>query len=237
VDNLKLHGMLELDGDHRALVIFFQPEFIYGVGSCQCDAAFLAPFLERADAALPILRTGDPLAAQVHEAMAELVRAYVNDGSSEHRQAACKLHLLEVLYALRRHFELQGTVSGSYAQQRQRVERLRRLFDFLNANYAQRLLVTDAAAMVGMSETSFKNFFKRTTGSTFAQYVINLRLTRAAQLLRDTDFSMAAIAQQTGFCDQSHFDNRFKTSFQLSPRDYRMRHREKPERERAVFSK
>src|SRR5258708_7654694 len=33
VDNLKLHGMAELNGGHSALVIFFMPEFVYGLGS------------------------------------------------------------------------------------------------------------------------------------------------------------------------------------------------------------
>jgi AraC-like DNA-binding protein len=223
VDNLKLHGMVELAGEHRSLVIYFMPEFIYGAGSSRCDAAFLAPFWERADSAKPILRHSDRLAEPVHRAIAELVKAFFTHDAGDDRHAACKLRLLEILYALRRHFELQGTVSANYAQQRRRVERLRRLFDFLNSNCSQKISVGDAAAMVGMGETGFKNFFKTTTGTTFAQYVIQLRLSRASQLLRDTDCSMAEIAQRTGFCDQSHFDNRFKENYRLSPKEYRAR--------------
>jgi len=49
-------------------------------------------------------------------------------------------------------------------------------------------------------------------------------LNRASQMLQDTDLSMAEIAQRTGFCDQSHFDNRFKDTFQQSPKEYRIRH-------------
>jgi AraC-like DNA-binding protein len=227
VDNLKMHGMVDLRSEHKSLVIYFLPEFIYNVGSCQSDATFLSPFLERAETAQPILRHTDSLAAPVHEALMRLVTAFFQSDSVEDRQAGCKLHLLEMLFHLRRHFELQGTVSAGYAQQRQRVQRLKRLFEYLNAHYAQKILLSDAAALVGMSETRFKEFFKRATGHTFTQHLIHLRLNRASQLLRDTDHSMAEIAQQTGFCDQSHFDNRFKGSFHLSPKDYRTRHRDK----------
>jgi AraC-like DNA-binding protein len=224
VDNLKLHGVVELAGNHRSLVIYFMPELVYGAGSCRCDAAFLAPFWERAASAKPVLRHSEPMAEGVHNSLIQLVKNFFGHDSAEDRRVACKLYMLEILYTLRRHFELQGTVSASYAQQRRRVERLQHLFDFLNANAAQRISVGDAASMVGMSETRFKNFFKTTTGTTFAQYVIQLRLSFASQLLRDTDCSMAEIAQRTGFCDQSHLDNRFKESYRVSPKEYRSRH-------------
>jgi AraC-like DNA-binding protein len=224
VDNQKMHGMQDLSGDHKSLVIFFMPELIYRMGSFQCDAAFLSPFFERSESALPILRANDPGAAVIHQSIGELVKTYHGIAAAQDKQVACKLHLLHILHGLRKHFQLQGTVSPTYAQQRQRVDRLKRLFDFLNQHYAQKLRVAEAASMVGMSETRFKDFFKRTTGSTFAQYVIQLRLSRATQLLRDTDLSVAEIALQTGFCDQSHFDNRFKDSFEVSPKEYRQSH-------------
>jgi AraC-like DNA-binding protein len=228
VDNLKLHGMLDLKGEHRSLVIFFRPELIYNIASCQCDATFLGPFLERSATALPIIQRSDASAQPVFEALLKLVSAFSGPDAVEDKQALCKLHLLEALYQMRRHFQLRGTVSASYAQQRQRVQRLKRLFDFLQANCAEKLRLAQAAAMVGMSETNFKGFFKRATGTTFAQYFISLRLTRACQLLRETELATSEIALETGFCDQSHLDNRFKESFQLSPKEYRARHRKNP---------
>lgn len=223
VDNQKMHGMMDLSGDHKSLVIFFMPELVYGVGSCQCDAAFLSAFYERMDSAQPVLRGDAPLAEDIHTSVMELVRTYNGISAAEDKQMTCKLHLLQMLQGLRKHFQLQGTVRPGHSQQKQRVQRLKRLFDFLNQNYSQKVRVAEAASMVGMSETRFKDFFKRATGSTFAQYVIQLRLARASQLLRDTDLSMAEIAHETGFCDQSHFDNRFKDSFKISPKEYRSR--------------
>ncbi len=226
VDNQKMHGMQDLSGDHKSLVIFFMPELIYRMGSFQCDAAFLSPFFERADSALPVVRGNDPQNAGIHASILELVKTYLSIDAAEDKQVACKLQLLQILHGLRKHFRVQGTVSPGYAKQQQRVQRLKRLFDFLNQHYAQKLRVAEAASMVGMSETRFKDFFKRTTGTTFAQYVIQFRLSRATQLLCDTDMSVAEIALQTGFCDQSHFDNRFKESFEVSPKEYRQRHQD-----------
>jgi len=221
VDNLKLHGMLELDGEHRSLVIYFMPELVYRAGACECDAAFLSPFWERADAAEPILRSSAPLAAAVHRSIAALVEAFFGGGPADDRRLICKLRMLELLYGLRQHFENSGGVGAEYTQRRRRLQRLQALFQFLNAHTLDKLRVREAASMVGMSETRFKGFFKEATGTMFARYVVQLRLGRACELLRDSDLSIGEIAQRAGFCDQSHLDNHFRKAFALRPREYR----------------
>jgi AraC-like DNA-binding protein len=50
-----------------------------------------------------------------------------------------------------------------------------------------------------------------------------VRLARAAQLLRETDGSIADLAAETGFSDQSYFDRRFKRAFGMAPKEFRKR--------------
>ena len=52
-------------------------------------------------------------------------------------------------------------------------------------------------------------------------YVWKVRLESAARLLLGTNDTMAQIAEKTGFSDAFHFSHKFKTTYGLSPREYR----------------
>jgi len=63
----------------------------------------------------------------------------------------------------------------------------------------------------------FRAFF----GETPHQFVIRLRLERAADRLRRTDYSVTDVALAVGFESPAHFSRAFKTRFGCSPRAYR----------------
>ena len=55
------------------------------------------------------------------------------------------------------------------------------------------------------------------------QYLIHVRLCRAKDLLRDTDYNISDIALQTGFASAAHFAVAFREKFGTSPGEYRKR--------------
>jgi AraC-like DNA-binding protein len=64
--------------------------------------------------------------------------------------------------------------------------------------------------------------FKRVAGMSFVAYLTHLRVSNARQLLHGSDRSVAEIAAEVGFADQSYFDRRFKQAFGMSPRQFRL---------------
>ena len=52
------------------------------------------------------------------------------------------------------------------------------------------------------------------------EYLIRLRLEKAKQLLRNSDFTVSEIAQRTGFCDASYLTRVFRRHEQMTPRRY-----------------
>ena len=88
----------------------------------------------------------------------------------------------------------------------------------------RRITVSDAAKMVGMSESRFMRYFRSASGMTFVSYLTHIRMNNATRLLRETDLSIGQIAASVGFQDQSYFDRLFKAEFGLTPREYRARH-------------
>ena len=75
--------------------------------------------------------------------------------------------------------------------------------------------------MAKMSVPQFIKLFKKVAGTTFVSYVTHVRLARAVRLLKGSSLTIAEVASEVGFTDQSYFDRRFKKAFQRTPRDFR----------------
>jgi AraC-like DNA-binding protein len=224
VDNLKLHHVVDFPGfNTRVIVISFMPEFVFSLGSPSHDYTFLQPFYSRLDHRPHVLRGVDAAATPVHVAMALLLERYASAHTPALRPAGCKAAFLELLYHLARHFHGSEVLKWEFLRQQERSMRLKPLFDHLSRNYASRLSVAEAAAMVHMSQPQFMKVFKKVAGTTLVAYLNHVRLSNGVRLLRETRLTIAEIAAETGFFDQSYFDRRFKRAFGTSPREYRER--------------
>jgi AraC-like DNA-binding protein len=89
----------------------------------------------------------------------------------------------------------------------------------------RRLTVTDMAKAAAMSASQFTRRFKTQLGDTPHQYLRQMRLATACDLLCSTDLPIAAIAAATGYSDQSHFSNDFARHQKSTPSAYRKRFR------------
>ncbi len=76
---------------------------------------------------------------------------------------------------------------------------LRRVIEFVAANIGNEISLTDLANVAGLSSHHFGQAFKATTGRSPHRYVIEKRIHRARELLRDDKTSIAEIAQAVGF--------------------------------------
>ncbi len=223
VDNLKVHHVVDFPGfDTRAIVVSFQPEFVYSLGSPSGDYTFLLPFYSKLDRRPHVLRAGEE-AAPTHAALMALLQAYFAKDEPQFVQAGSKAFLLALLYQLARCFRASDVLKWEFMRQQQRSLRLKKLFDHIQAHYAEKLSVGAAAKLVAMSPAAFMKAFKQVAGMTLVAYLNHVRLARAARLLRETDRSIADIAAETGFADQSYFDRRFRGAFGAAPSVFRNR--------------
>lgn len=105
--------------------------------------------------------------------------------------------------------------------------RLRALRPFLPAlshidgHLADVMTNRDLAAHCNMSEDYFIRRFRAAAGVTPAQYILQRRVTRAAELLLSTDQNIERIAESTGFCDRYYFTRVFKRATGRAPANFR----------------
>lgn len=99
--------------------------------------------------------------------------------------------------------------------------RLNQVLDYINAHLDGDIRLTTLATLLGMSPYYFCHLFKRLMGISPHQYIIQQRVERAKLLLKQPDRSIADIALECGFGNQSHLTKQFKKQFGITPKKYR----------------
>lgn len=100
--------------------------------------------------------------------------------------------------------------------------RLRQLIDHIQEHLDADLSVPTLAAFAHTSPFHFARQFKRSTGQTPHQFVLQRRLDKAQRLLENDALSIAEVAYATGFPSQAHFTTVFRRVFGQTPKSWRL---------------
>jgi AraC-like DNA-binding protein len=96
---------------------------------------------------------------------------------------------------------------------------IRKVCEYMQEHFAKSITLDEIASQVGMSQFHFLRVFRNTIGLTPHAYLTHLRIEHAKRLLRHR-VPLAAIAAETGFVDQSHFNKQFKKIIGVPPGQY-----------------
>lgn len=94
---------------------------------------------------------------------------------------------------------------------------------WLEAHAADDVSLEDAARAAGLSPFHFLRVFSAVVGATPHQYLVRLRLARAARLLSEEERPITDVAFDCGFADLSNFVRTFRRAAGVSPREFRKR--------------
>lgn len=96
-----------------------------------------------------------------------------------------------------------------------------RICQYIEENYAEKLTLESIAREVGYSKFYAGRIFKQATGITIIDYVINVRLDRAKELLSSSEKSIKQISYMVGYQDPNYFTWSFKKYLGMTPVQYR----------------
>ena len=96
---------------------------------------------------------------------------------------------------------------------------------FMERNYQRDLSMEEVADLCKLDRSYFGRLFKKTMGCPPQEFLIRLRLSRAAELLKVSDSPIGEIAARCGYPNQLHFSRAFKMRYGVSPREWRLQNR------------
>ena len=101
-------------------------------------------------------------------------------------------------------------------------EKLRAAVSYIHSHYRnEQMNVSELASMCAVSDTYFRKLFKEIHGVSPAQYIINLRLEYASQLLMSRLYTILEVSEKSGFNDVKYFSKLFKKHYGVSPREFK----------------
>ncbi len=99
--------------------------------------------------------------------------------------------------------------------------RCKQIISYIEAHYSERIVLTELAAQLNLSQGTCCRDFKEAMKCTIFEYIMNYRITESARLLLTTDESINEIAYQCGFSSASYFIGQFRKKTGKTPAIYR----------------
>ncbi|WP_312694238.1 response regulator transcription factor [Caproiciproducens sp.] len=92
---------------------------------------------------------------------------------------------------------------------------------YIQENYMKPITLEEVSGIVGFNPTYFSTLFKKESGNNFVNYLSEIRMNRAKELLRETNLTIAVICEQVGYSDLKNFTKSFAKSVGLKPNEFR----------------
>ena len=106
-------------------------------------------------------------------------------------------------------------------RERKYSPRLVKMMTYIEEHLTEKIELAQVAAHVNLSRTYASSIFREELGITMSEFILNERLLEAKRMLKDTDLTVAVIADRLAFCSQSYFTKNFTAAEGMTPVEYR----------------
>jgi len=101
------------------------------------------------------------------------------------------------------------------------VEFVKKAIEYIKSNYFKTFTVQDVAKAVYLTPNYLSNIFKQVTGKTVLEYMTEVKLQYARELLRDPDIKASEVSEMVGYKDPKYFSQLFKKHTGFTPSEFR----------------
>ena len=133
-------------------------------------------------------------------------------------QNILEISLIEILRITKLNVGTEPTINAS--------KECFKLKKYLDSNYASKITTDDLARLSNLNKYYLIHSFNKYFGSSPINYLCGIRIRAAKELLANSDYSIAQIAQSAGFSSQSYFAQCFMKDCSISPSAYRHKMRQ-----------
>ena len=94
--------------------------------------------------------------------------------------------------------------------------------NYIDSHFNEKITLEELAKKTNLNPCYLATLFKKETGMSFYNYLMDIRIDTSKALLTKTDYTYSQIAYSLAFCSQSHFTKTFHKKTGYTPRQYRM---------------
>ena len=165
---------------------------------------------DEAEAAMPLYLSGmERLMPRLEKLVREYSRKYL------HYELKISGILTDVLASCMRASHTSATGGG--------VSKIEEILKYVYAHCEETLTNITLGERFGFHPNYVSTLVKSYTGIPLHRYLLTVRLSRAAELITQTELSIGEISDRCGFCDIYYFSRYFKRAFGASPSEYRQK--------------
>lgn len=136
-------------------------------------------------------------------------------------QLVCKGELLKLVTYLARNKAIEMLSEEGVLKRRKKLERLNRVYQYIEMHYTEIITNCELAEMVHLSEGRFCHIFKESAGMAPQQYINEIRLNKAMKLLKQDTLTATEVVEAVGFLDYNNFGRMFRKYFGCTPLEAR----------------
>ncbi len=149
------------------------------------------------------------------------IRLYMEEARNKQIGYEFILETLEMQIVLMILRETISNISSKKTVKNAGKNNINRAIDFMKDNYNKKYSFEEIAEVANMSPYHFIRVFKKATGKRPHEFFTDIKVKKAAELLKNTSYSVTEICFLCGFNNHSYFSKIFKKFKGLTPSEYR----------------
>ncbi len=122
--------------------------------------------------------------------------------------------------------ELTNAVHNYLSNNKKYPKLISNTIEYIYFHLSEDIRLNEICQNVHTSPSYLSKYFKQETGNTISEYIMKERCKKAAELLRETNYSIQEISSFAGYMDNNYFVKVFKKIYKQTPSEYRKRRKD-----------
>jgi AraC-like DNA-binding protein len=196
-------------------VIYFHHDFLGDKFFNTPELKSIASLIEKAKRGMKI--TGDTRFR---------VRALINKLSAATglQRITTLLTILETI-AFSTEKEYINTLYNPEGIEKSEADRLNSVFQYISDNFQKKITLTEIASVANLSAKAFCRYFKTKTRKTLSDFLLEVKIAHACNLLLEKDMTIYEVCYDSGFNNLSNFNRYFKKLTNKTPLEFKKEHK------------
>ena len=178
----------------------------------------IRPLIEQKIYFPPLINNDDSIWNELVKIYKKIIKEADKDGLTRFIRVKSYLYeLIALLYENNKFNYLDGKDKANDYK----IDNVKKVLRYIHDNYKQKIYLDDMSKLLGMNTQYFCRYFKKLVGKTPTEYINDVRIEKAKELLAESDDKIIDIAIACGYDNIGYFIKRFREQKHMSPSQYR----------------